>query len=1081
MAIFLILISLLFAISPAKKDSIKPSLKQAEYYLSQIESKSDDNAELWALSLLGSENEEVRSYLKHNIAKTTYSDPKITLFQNFEEGFQRQLKKVVLETGSADLLIGLLLATKSKKQQEKIFAKFDSDFDLPDSKIDYSALITAIINKESITNEILPNSRFYLAHFLLLYDSEHSSYFSKKYREAILKKWQKDLKDKIHSLKPSLRVITYFRVLYLENKYSEVLEIYNYLDQDSTFPNSSLRLRIYRYLDFSMNKIGYYDKSLEIVRNWTLPLAKKYASESTIISIKIYQGTYLYSIGKVKEARDLFEKIISEADNKNIPLPETIIYNNLALAYYKNGQYEKYLEKQFQALETSKKENNYDHRLEVYNNLFVYYRKTNDEDNALNYLEKARALAQQENKTYDLGTIYMLTGSFYREFKKDFSLAHDFFDKAAKILDRNKSTNEYLELLNEEAETFENQKKFKLARNKYNQILKITPANNPNYIEALINKALIEIKVSNIAEAKSLINNFNSHDLGQLDFEQVIKAKTVEANYLDKTGHPDKAIKLLAPALEQIVARARNSSDLKSGFWHVEDEYLDAFELTVALYLETDQPEMAVQQLDRLKTINDASFYQNPLVKSSVLNESELTQYKQLTSQLDATRKRLLTAPADREFEIRQTISRLKLKKRNLDKKLTNRIDTSPISIREIQNRLSAHQMVMHITELKDQFYLAKITRSNINISTIPLDEDLRNRLSHSLEQVATHKTNLDSLYSITKLLGLKDIPQRINQLTMIPDSYFYQLPVDILPLNKPTHSYSYGEVTYVIEQFRTHYLTSLDDFEREHVSNPRPNPLNFAGYGVSEFNRYQKKPLVPLPYASREVLNIADTLTHLSHMETFINNRSTKPTFMQTAPQASILHLATHSEVSDRDPMFSTIYMSKTGESADSTFDDQIFAYELFELNLNNEMIMLNSCESGSGSYIQGTGVMGISRALRYAGANSLILNLWSVNDMLASDFAVHFYDQLNKGKSKAEALQATKQYFLRTKNASPHFWGPYMLIGNADPIVHPNQTENYAMAGTFILYFLLMVIGSFLAEKGVLFTSNKKSGKAA
>jgi hypothetical protein len=123
----------------------------------------------------------------------------------------------------------------------------------------------------------------------------------------------------------------------------------------------------------------------------------------------------------------------------------------------------------------------------------------------------------------------------------------------------------------------------------------------------------------------------------------------------------------------------------------------------------------------------------------------------------------------------------------------------------------------------------------------------------------------------------------------------------------------------------------------------------------------------------------------------------------------------------------------------------------------------------------------MGISRALRYAGANALVLNLWSVNDMLASDFAIHFYDQLNTGKSKAEALRATKQYFLQTKNASPHFWGPYMLIGNTDPVVNPNYSKNMAMAGAFIFYFLLMVGLSLLKEKGVIFTDNSTNSTKA
>jgi hypothetical protein len=116
----------------------------------------------------------------------------------------------------------------------------------------------------------------------------------------------------------------------------------------------------------------------------------------------------------------------------------------------------------------------------------------------------------------------------------------------------------------------------------------------------------------------------------------------------------------------------------------------------------------------------------------------------------------------------------------------------------------------------------------------------------------------------------------------------------------------------------------------------------------------------------------------------------------------------------------------------------------------------------------------MGISRALRYAGAESLILNLWSVNDMLASEFAIQFYAHLNEGKSKAEALRAAKKHFLNTKNADPHFWGPYMLIGNTDPIVEPQQNKNLAMAGAFIFYFLLMVGLSYLTQREIIFSKH-------
>lgn len=1059
--------------SGSDKDLIGESKSQAKYYITQIENGRSVDESLWALSLLGTENPTIQNFIEEESQKKKYTARELILFKKLEDSLNKQLEKIVFNTGSSNLLIALLLSVETKKNKEELYQQFANQFKHPNNKnIDYDSLCRFIIDGKQINTAILPNNRFYLPHFFLLFDNKYKAFFSKDYLEKADKNWE-SIQFSHFYLKSALFRVTHFRLLYLMDQYGQTNEFYEELISNSLFPNSSLKLKIYRYLDYSMYRLGYYDRSLKIVRDLTLPLTKKYSTEKTLLSIKITQATYLYNIGKIKEAQAVFEEVIIKAKEKNIQLPEAIIFNNLALAYYKIGRYDRYLELQQSALETAKNEANYDHQIEIYNNLYIYYKNSNNKGNALSYLDKAGKLAEKENNKLDLGKIYTSIGSYYFEFEKKIEKAQDYFSKAKKVLDPKNNAKAYIDLLKVEEKIYKEKGKFDRALKIHDEIINISSTdNNRNYIDALVNKALIYLKIGNLAKVEELIRKYKEHDLSKLNFEQLIKAKTVEADYLQRTGQSREALNIIEPALDQVVVRAKGSADLTSGFWHVEDEYLDAFELAVSIYRKIGHPEKAIEKLDQLKTINNASLYQNPLVKSSLLNESELTQYKRLTNQLDATRKRLLTAPESQHFEIRQTISKLKLKKRKLDKKLTKKADSNPISVREVQNRLSAGELVLHITELNDRYYLAKISRSNVTIDTISLDSRVRNLLSSSMQQVSTHETNLDSLYEVSKILGLRDIPGRIEKVTLIPDSYFYQLPIDILPLNKPSHSYSYGEVTYAIEKFQTQYLTSLDGFKSDNSNGAHPqNELSYVGYGVSNFSGYNKESLVPLPFAQSEVTTIANELTNLEKVQTFINQQSTKTTFTHTTPQARIIHLATHSEVSERDPMFSTFYMSKTSPSADSTFEDQVFAYELFELDLSNEMIMLNSCDSGSGSYIQGTGVMGISRALQYAGAGSLILNLWSVNDMLASDFAIHFYGQLNQGKSKAEALRNTKRYFLRTKNASPHFWGPYMLIGNSDPVVEPHRNANLAMAGIFLLYFMLMIGLSYCTQKGIIF----------
>lgn len=1059
-------------------ENVQQALSQAEYYIQQIEEGQNTDENLWALTLIASENETVKTFVEQKVREKGLNGGALSLFHSIEDSAAEQLQKVVFETGSSNLLIALLLQDIPDKRQ--LYEEFTSIHTFPDdfSNVDYQNLSNTIIASERVTTDMLPVKPFHLPHFFLLSHPDRSRYLSDSYIAQLADEWQNN-RSVINRRGPQLPAFTLMQALYLLDRYSQITPLYNTLANDQWFPASSLKLRIYRYFDYAMYRTGYFDRNLTITRNFLLPLTEYTEDKEAELSVRTLLGVYLYSIGRLQRAKEVYTQVLEEANNNNIPINRSSLYNNLGITYLKLGEYDRYLDLQFQALETARKQENYSHQLEIYNNLFVYYKQTNDLSNALSYIEQAEKLADELGTPTDLGKIYTFLGSFYRDFQNNFEKAHEYFVDAGKALDPENDSRYYIYFLNEQSQTFEKQQQFEHALKGYNRIIELTPQEeNPNYIDAVVNKAKIHLKQQKVSKAETLVEKFSQLDLSKLNFEQLVKANTVRAQLLHKKDQSEEALAILTPTIEQVVERAQSSTDLQSGFWHVADEYIDAFELTASIYMDNGQPAQAVNLLDRLKTINDASIYQNPLIRASLLNESELTQYKNITSQLDAKRKRLLTLPQDEQFQVQQEINELNLQKRKFDRKISSQSEVQPISIPEVQRKLSAHQLVLHITELKDQYYVARITRSDVSIDVIPLDEEKRRLFETNVEQLADNTTNLDSLYAVSQLLNIDELPSRIEEITIIPDSYLYQLPVDVLPIEKPAHKFSYGESRYAVERFDIHYLTSLNDFKTKAQNNTdSTHEWNYIGYGVSNFDGFPDKSLVPLPFAETEVNTIKDRLTHLKNLKTYTNNASQKETFTQSAQNGKILHLATHSEVSERDPLFSTIYMANNSTETDSTFNNQLFAYELFELNLNNELIMLNSCKSGSGPYIRGSGIMGFSRALQYAGAQSLVLNIWSVNDMLASDFAIHFYSQLNEGKSKSEALRATKRYFLETKNASPHLWGPYMLIGDTDPIVHPDRRTNLAVAGSFLLYFLIIIILTLFKEKGILFQSSNGS----
>ncbi len=147
-------------------------------------------------------------------------------------------------------------------------------------------------------------------------------------------------------------------------------------------------------------------------------------------------------------------------------------------------------------------------------------------------------------------------------------------------------------------------------------------------------------------------------------------------------------------------------------------------------------------------------------------------------------------------------------------------------------------------------------------------------------------------------------------------------------------------------------------------------------------------------------------------------------------------------------------------GDSLENENDGIVHAYELFDLNLNADLIFLSSCESGSGGYLKGAGILGFSRAFTYAGAQSLSINLWPIRDQTASEISSEFYASINAGKNKADALRDARIHYLNHSNSDPYLWGAFIMYGNIDPPVN-----NYKFMIQLLLSGLLITGLCFIA----------------
>jgi CHAT domain-containing protein len=211
---------------------------------------------------------------------------------------------------------------------------------------------------------------------------------------------------------------------------------------------------------------------------------------------------------------------------------------------------------------------------------------------------------------------------------------------------------------------------------------------------------------------------------------------------------------------------------------------------------------------------------------------------------------------------------------------------------------------------------------------------------------------------------------------------------------------------------------------------------------------------LAPLPNTALEVLTIAELLKKKHWQTTVLTGVAAKETALKSLKNTQIVHLATHgyfldneragvagfskTEVSKNPMLRSMLFFTGAQQTLnnvanlDSTEDGVLTAYEAQQLQLEGtELVVLSACETAKGKVQNGEGVFGLQRALCIAGAQSLLLSLWDVDDKVGRIFMTTFYEKWLNGLSKAAAFRET-QLTIKMKYPKPFYWAGFVLIGN-------------------------------------------------
>ncbi|HVF92009.1 MAG TPA: CHAT domain-containing tetratricopeptide repeat protein [Blastocatellia bacterium] len=278
-------------------------------------------------------------------------------------------------------------------------------------------------------------------------------------------------------------------------------------------------------------------------------------------------------------------------------------------------------------------------------------------------------------------------------------------------------------------------------------------------------------------------------------------------------------------------------------------------------------------------------------------------------------------------------------------------------------------------------------------INSLRLGADRVRRHMDQLTGRARH--HLGTLYDLL----LRPIEERIGarRLVLVPHRALHYVPFHAL----------YDGAGYVIERREVSYVPSASVL-RHCIARPRRALSQALLIGVPD----ERAPLV-----RDEVLALAPLFPEASVL---LGEAATLEALRERANTTDLLHLACHGQFRSDNPLFSALHLT----------DGWLTVGDAYKLDLSCQLVTLSACETGISDVAPGDELMGLARGFFSAGAPSLLVTLWTVDDKETAALMTDFYKRLLSGDAPAAALRYAQCQMLKGR-PHPFFWSPFILLG--------------------------------------------------
>jgi CHAT domain-containing protein len=344
-----------------------------------------------------------------------------------------------------------------------------------------------------------------------------------------------------------------------------------------------------------------------------------------------------------------------------------------------------------------------------------------------------------------------------------------------------------------------------------------------------------------------------------------------------------------------------------------------------------------------------------------------------------------------------------------LNPQVSSLVSASEIKSSAIQNFLEPDEQLVEYYGNANDLYVFVVSRDRIKVVDIPV-----NRLASKVRRfrnalLETHdsawKKPSEDIYNLI----IKPIQNALNKkkLVFVPHGPLHYLPFAAL----------YDGHQFLIDRYNLSVLPSASVMA---FLTPKTVPEQIPLLALGNPDLHDAE--LDLPGAQNEVREIGKII---KGAKVLTKNQATETIFKQFAGKTSILHIASHGEFDPKHPLESRLLLA-----SDAKNDGSLKVDELYDMDINSELVTLSACQTGLGDVESGDDVIGLTRGFLFAGAKNIVASLWVVDDKATSQLMKYFYQNLST-LDVEESLRKAQLSIKNNLNSHPYYWASFQLIG--------------------------------------------------